>query len=191
MAILRIQIRGIGMVALGVVIAAFGSGCLVQDRGTSGGRREVTKADVERWKREFTNWGRCGPNEARFQNVPYLEPGTAIYVEDLEAWEDETGVTVSPGDAVFIRTGRWARRAAVGPWDIASEAHWATELRRTDLRFGQFGENFTVEGMPDDEIHVGDRFRIGTAVFKVTQPRVPCYKLGIKMQTDGFYNMLL
>ena len=58
---------------------------------------------------------------------------------------------------------------------------------RTDLRFGQFGENFTVEGMLDDEIHVGERFRIGTAVFEVTQPRVPCYKLAIKMETEGFY----
>ena len=59
---------------------------------------------------------------ARFKSVPYLEPGTAIYVEDLEAWEAATGVTVSSGDAVVIRTGRWARRAAIGPWDIANEA---------------------------------------------------------------------
>ena len=68
---------------------------------------------------------------------------------------------------------------------------WADELHRTDFTFGQFGENFTVEGMLDDEIHVGDRFRIGTAVFEVTQPRVPCYKLAIKMETEGFYNQLL
>ena len=59
---------------------------------------------------------------ARFKNVPYLEPGTPIYIEDLEAWEDATGLTVSSGDAVVIRTGRWARRAEVGPWDIANRA---------------------------------------------------------------------
>ena len=59
---------------------------------------------------------------ARFKNVPYLEPGTPIYIEDLEAWEEDTGVPVSPGDAVVIRTGRWARRAEVGPWDIANRA---------------------------------------------------------------------
>ena len=59
---------------------------------------------------------------ARFKNVPYLEPGTPIYIEDLEAWEEETGLRVSPGDAVVIRTGRWTRRADVGPWDIANEA---------------------------------------------------------------------
>ena len=59
---------------------------------------------------------------ARFRNVPYLAPGTPIDVEDIEAWEAATGVTVSAGDAVVIRTGRWARRAEVGPWDVANAA---------------------------------------------------------------------
>ena len=52
----------------------------------------------------------------RLRGVPYLEPGTPIYVEDLEAWEEQAGVRVSSGDALFIRTGVWARRAAEGPW---------------------------------------------------------------------------
>lgn len=59
---------------------------------------------------------------ARFRGVPYLDPGTAITIEDIEAWEEATGVTVSAGDAVVIRTGRWARRAEVGPWDVANAA---------------------------------------------------------------------
>ena len=59
---------------------------------------------------------------ARFRNVPYLEPGTAITVEDIEAWEAATGMTVSSGDAVVIRTGRWTRRAELGPWDVANAA---------------------------------------------------------------------
>lgn len=59
---------------------------------------------------------------ARLKNVPYLEPGTPIFVEDLEAWEKQTGLTVSPGDAVFVRTGRWARREKVGPWPVARNA---------------------------------------------------------------------
>ena len=50
------------------------------------------------------------------KGVPYLEPGTPIYVEDLEAWEKKAGVKVSPGDALFVRTGVWARRKALGPW---------------------------------------------------------------------------
>ena len=58
----------------------------------------------------------------RLKGVPYLEPGTPIYMEDLEAWEGMAGVTVRPGDAIFIRTGRWARRSDVGPWAIAQQA---------------------------------------------------------------------
>jgi kynurenine formamidase len=52
----------------------------------------------------------------RLKGVPYLEPGTSIYVEDLEAWEKRSGVRVSAGDALFVRTGVWARRKAEGPW---------------------------------------------------------------------------
>ncbi len=72
---------------------------------------------------------------ARLKSVPYLEPETPIYAEDLEAWEKKAGVKVSSGDVIFIRTGRWARRAAVGPWDVsrhsaglhASCARWLKE----------------------------------------------------------------
>jgi len=55
---------------------------------------------------------------ARLKGVPYLEPETPIYPEDLDAWEKKAGVKVSAGDVIFIRTGRWARRAAIGPWDV-------------------------------------------------------------------------
>jgi kynurenine formamidase len=58
----------------------------------------------------------------RLKGVPYLEPETPIYMEDLDAWEAMAGITVRPGDAVFVRTGRWARRAAVGPWDLSARA---------------------------------------------------------------------
>lgn len=58
----------------------------------------------------------------RLKGVEYLEPGTPIYVEDLEAWEQKTGVKVSAGDALFIRTGRWARRAKLGPSDTSTRA---------------------------------------------------------------------
>jgi len=58
----------------------------------------------------------------RLKGVPYLEPGTPIYMEDLEAWEKMAGLTVRPGDAVFIRTGRWARRAEQGAWDVRSQS---------------------------------------------------------------------
>jgi kynurenine formamidase len=58
----------------------------------------------------------------RLKGLAYLEPGTAIYTEDLEAWERKAGVKVSPGDAIFLRTGRWARREKLGPWNIAQNA---------------------------------------------------------------------
>ncbi len=56
----------------------------------------------------------------RLKGIPYLEPGTPVLPEDLDAWEERAGVKVEPGDAVLIRTGRWARRAAEGPWDVDS-----------------------------------------------------------------------
>ena len=57
----------------------------------------------------------------RLKGVEYLEPGTGIFPEDLEAWERQAGVTVGAGDALFVRTGRWARRATVGPWSVHQE----------------------------------------------------------------------
>jgi kynurenine formamidase len=58
----------------------------------------------------------------RLKGVPYLEPGTPVFVEDIEAWEKKAGVKVSAGDVVFLRTGRWARRATNGPWEVQSVA---------------------------------------------------------------------
>lgn len=59
---------------------------------------------------------------ARLRGLPYLDPETPIYPEDLEAWEKKAGVKVSSGDVIFIRTGRWARRAALGPWDVSKHS---------------------------------------------------------------------
>jgi kynurenine formamidase len=58
----------------------------------------------------------------RLRNLPYLEPGTPIYVEDLEAWEKKAGVKIAPGDALLVRTGRWARREKLGPWNVGQNA---------------------------------------------------------------------
>ncbi len=59
--------------------------------------------------------------------------------------------------------------------------YWKRELGRDDLTYGKFGENLTVEGMLEDTVHIGDVFQIGEALVEVSQPRVPCFKLGIKM----------
>jgi kynurenine formamidase len=58
----------------------------------------------------------------RLKNLPYLEPGTPVYSEDLEAWERKAGLKIESGDAIFLRTGRWARRDKLGPWDVAQNA---------------------------------------------------------------------
>lgn len=70
---------------------------------------------------------------------------------------------------------------AVLVYQLESYRHWKDELARDDLRPGHFGENFTVDGLPDDEVRIGDRYRIGTAVFEVTQPRVTCYRVGLRL----------
>ena len=80
---------------------------------------------------------------------------------------------------------------AVYIYDIENIRYWRKVLGRNDLTYGHFGENFTVEGMPDDRIHIGDVFRIGGALLEVTQPRVPCFKLEIKMDLPGFSRQFL
>ena len=93
------------------------------------------------------------------------------------------------GQADLIGHGGEFRAALV--YSFENYTYWERELGRSDFTFGQFGENFTVEGMLDEDVHAGDRFRIGSALFEVTQPRVPCYKLAIKMGVEGFYTRLL
>ncbi len=63
----------------------------------------------------------------------------------------------------------------------SSYRYWQAQLGRDDFAYGQFGENFTVQSLPDAEVCIGDRYRIGDALFEVTQPRVTCYRLGIRM----------
>lgn len=70
-------------------------------------------------------------------------------------------------------------------------ATWAQELGRTDFGFGQFGENLTTEGLLESTVHLGDRFRVGGALLEITQPRVPCFKLGIKMGDPEFVKTFL
>lgn len=74
---------------------------------------------------------------------------------------------------------------AVYAYTVENYRFWARELGR-ELSFGQFGENFTVSGMLDEHVHIGDIFRIGQIKAQVSQPRVPCFKLGIKMQDPAF-----
>ena len=85
------------------------------------------------------------------------------------------------GDGQGDLAGHGGEQRAVFVYQIDSYRYWERELGRDDFVYGQFGENFTVEGLGDDEVCIGDRYRIGTAVFEVTQPRVTCYRVGIRM----------
>src|ERR1700726_544385 len=85
------------------------------------------------------------------------------------------------GDVQGDLAGHGGEHRAVFVYQMDSYHYWERFLGRNDFTFGQFGENFTVEGLADDEVCIGDRYRIGGAVFEVTQPRVTCYRVGIRM----------
>jgi ferredoxin-NADP reductase/MOSC domain-containing protein YiiM len=85
------------------------------------------------------------------------------------------------GDGQGDLAGHGGEQRAVFVYQIESYRYWQEQLKRTDLVHGQFGENFTIEGLPDDAVCIGDRYQIGSALFEVTQPRVTCYRVGIRM----------
>ena len=85
------------------------------------------------------------------------------------------------GDGQGDLGGHGGEQRAVFVYQIESYRYWERELGRNDFVHGQFGENFTIEGLSDDSVCVGDRYRIGTALFEITQPRVTCYRVGIRM----------
>ena len=127
------------------------------------------------------------PREVVWRGKPVT---TGIYKEPVEG-------------AVRIRTlnldgDRQADLRVHGGWDKAVYAYpsefyelWSRERPELEFRPGTFGENLTTDGLPDGDVNVGDRFRIGTAELVVTQPRIPCFKLGIRMGRDAFVTEFL
>ena len=85
------------------------------------------------------------------------------------------------GDGQGDTAGHGGEQRAVLVYQIQSYRHWQRHFGRDDFSYGQFGENLTVDGLPDDEVCIGDRYRIGEAEFEVTQPRVTCYRVGLRM----------
>jgi ferredoxin-NADP reductase/MOSC domain-containing protein YiiM len=85
------------------------------------------------------------------------------------------------GDGQGDLAGHGGLNRAVFVYQIDSYQYWQQQLGRQDFEYGQFGENFTVSGLGDDEVCIGDRYRVGEALFEVTQPRVTCYRVGIRM----------
>jgi ferredoxin-NADP reductase/MOSC domain-containing protein YiiM len=85
------------------------------------------------------------------------------------------------GDGQGDLAGHGGEQRAVFVYQLDSYRYWERELGRGDFVHGQFGENFTVEGLSDDDVCIGDRYQVGSAVFEVTQPRVTCYRVGLRM----------
>ncbi len=95
------------------------------------------------------------------------------------------------GDAQADLAGHGGEHRAVFVYQMDSYHYWQHFLGRNDFTFGQFGENFTVDGLLDSEICIGDRYRIGGAEFEVTQPRVTCYRVGIRMNEPRMAALLV
>ncbi len=95
------------------------------------------------------------------------------------------------GDGQGDLNGHGGVNRAVFVYQLESYQYWQRFLRRDDFRYGQFGENFTVEGLADDQVWVGDRYRIGSALFEVSQPRVTCYRVGLRMNEPQMPTLLV
>ena len=95
------------------------------------------------------------------------------------------------GDGQGDLAGHGGEHRAVMVYQTASYRYWETQLGRNDFTLGQFGENFTVDGLSDDEVCIGDRYRVGGALFEVTQPRVTCYRVGIRTNEPAMAALLV
>jgi len=104
---------------------------------------------------------------------------TAVWKSSVEGRQMVRKLNVV-GDAQADLAGHGGEQRAVFVYQMDSYHYWEQFLGRKDFVFGQFGENFTVEQLPDNEVCIGDRYRIGGALFEVTQPRVTCYRVGIR-----------
>jgi ferredoxin-NADP reductase/MOSC domain-containing protein YiiM len=115
---------------------------------------------------------------------------TAIFKTPVEGPRMVRRINID-GDDQADRLAHGGEHRAVYVYQLDSYRYWERELGRDDFVMGQFGENFTVEGLADDEVCVGDRYRIGGALFEVTQPRVTCYRLGIRRDEPAMPALLV
>ncbi len=115
---------------------------------------------------------------------------TAVWKTPIEGRRVARRLNID-GDGQGDLAGHGGEHRAVFVYQIQSYAYWQSQFGRSDFIHGQFGENFTVDGLPDDEVCVGDHYRIGGALFEVTQPRVTCYRVGIRMNEPRMAALLV
>ncbi len=130
----------------------------------------------------------CGlPREVAWRGSTVL---TSIYKNPVEGRVALRTVNLD-GDRQSDLTVHGGKDKAVYCYPIEHYSYWQTELPGTGLSYGAFGENFTVEGLHEDTVHIGDRLSVGSAELIVTQPRMPCYKLGIRFGSDDMVRRFL
>ena len=105
---------------------------------------------------------------------------TAVWKQPVDGPRQVRRLNID-GDGQGDLAGHGGEHRAVFVYQIESYRYWQEQLGRDDFSYGQFGENFTVSGLADDQVCVGDRYQIGEVLFEVTQPRVTCYRVGIRM----------
>jgi ferredoxin-NADP reductase/MOSC domain-containing protein YiiM len=115
---------------------------------------------------------------------------TAIWKEPVQGRRMVRRLNID-GDGQGDLAGHGGEQRAVFVYQMDSYHYWERQLGRKDFVFGQFGENFTVEGLSDEEVCIGDQYRIGSALFEVTQPRVTCYRVGIRMNEPQMAALLV
>ena len=115
---------------------------------------------------------------------------TGIYKEPING-RVQLRMTNLDGDRQADLSVHGGEAKAVYCYPSEHYAYWKQELGRDDLPFGMFGENLTTAGMDEESVHIGDEFSIGSARVVVTQPRLPCYKLGIRFQSDAMVKRFL
>lgn len=130
----------------------------------------------------------CGlPREVMWNGTSVT---TSIYKEPVRGRVPLRTLNLD-GDRQSDLTVHGGKHKAVYCYPIAHYDYWRTELPDRALPMGAFGENFTLVGPCEDSVHVGDRFSVGSAEVVVTQPRLPCYKLGIRFESDDMVRRFL
>ena len=114
---------------------------------------------------------------------------TSIWKQPVEGAVEVRTLNID-GDEQSDLAVHGGRHKAVYAYPSEHYAKWMQELDAV-LPWGAFGENLTLEGLVEDEVRIGDRLRIGSAVFEVTQPRMPCFKLGIRFDRDDMVRRFL
>lgn len=127
------------------------------------------------------------PREVTWHGQPVT---TGIFKEPVESRVFLRKLDLD-GDRQADLTVHGGEYKAVYCYPLENYAYWKKELPGYDLTMGNFGENFTTESLLEDAVHVGDQFSIGDAKVVVTQPRLPCYKLGIRFKSDAMVKRFL